>query len=84
MVKGSAIIMPNMPINEPHIERDNKMMAGLRPVIFPMIFGTINASCMIWTTIKTAVAEAMMIQKLSPVSAAFKIANKIVGTKPII
>ena len=35
MVSGSAIIIPSIPINDPQIDKDSKMMAGFRPVIFP-------------------------------------------------
>ena len=35
--------MPSIPINEPQIERDKRMMAGFSPVIFPMILGTRNS-----------------------------------------
>lgn len=83
-MSGSAIIIPNIPINEPHMESDNRMIAGFSPVIFPITRGTMNPSWMVCTTMNTAMAEAMIIQKLSPVSEAFRIASMIVGTKPMI
>ena len=76
--------MPSIPINEPQMERDKRMMAGFSPVIFPMILGTRKVSCMICTIAKTANAHAMIIQKFCPVSAALRIANKMVGRKPMI
>ena len=44
VVQGKAIIMPTIPINDPQMERDNKMMAGFKPVIFPMTLGTMMVS----------------------------------------
>ena len=78
------MIIPSIPINEPQIERDKRMMAGFSPVIFPMILGMRKVSCIIWTMAKTASAHAMIIQKFSPVSAALRIANRTVGRKPMI
>ena len=60
-MSGSAIIIPNIPINEPHMESDNRMIAGFSPVIFPITRGTMNPSWMICTTMNTAMAEAMII-----------------------
>ncbi len=53
---GSAMIIPSMPINDPQMESDNKMMAGFSPVIFPMMRGTKKPSCMSCTTANTASA----------------------------
>ena len=83
-MSGSAIIFPNIPINEPHMESDYRMIAGFSPVIITITRGTMNTSWMICTTMNTAMAEAMIIQKFSPVSEAFRIASMIVGTKPMI
>ena len=44
VVIGSAIIMPKIPNNAPHIDNDNKMTAGFRPVASPIILGTKIAS----------------------------------------
>ena len=44
-VRGKAMINPTKPNNVPHIERDNNIMAGLRPTAFPIILGTRNISC---------------------------------------
>ena len=36
VVQGKAMIMPTIPIKAPQIDSDNKMIAGFKPVIFPM------------------------------------------------
>ena len=46
------------------MESDNRMIAGFSPVIFPITRGTMNPSWMVCTTMNTAMAEAMIIQKL--------------------
>ena len=84
MVSGRAIIIPNMPIREPHTESESRMMAGLSPVILPMTRGTMKPSSMACTTANTAKAASRMSQKLPPVSAAFKMAKTMVGMNPMI
>lgn len=76
VVRGRAMISPSIPINDPQMDKDRRMMAGLSPVIFPMILGTRSVSCMVCTTAKTAIALAMMTQKFCPVSAAFRTAKE--------
>ena len=44
VVQGNAIIIPTIPIKDPQMESDNKMIAGFRPVILPMTLGTMIAS----------------------------------------
>ena len=82
VVSGKAMIMPRIPSNEPQIESDSRMMAELRPMTFPMIFGVRMVSCMACTMANTASAPSNTIQKLCPVSAALTTASMIVGTKP--
>ena len=83
VVHGKAMIMPTIPIKAPQIDNDKSMMAGFSPVIFPMTFGTMIASCMTCTTQKTIKALINIHQKLVPVSAAFSRASSTVGTKAI-
>ena len=44
VVQGRAMIIPTIPIKDPQMDSDSKMMAGFRPVIFPMTLGTMIAS----------------------------------------
>ena len=44
VVQGNAIIIPTIPIKDPQMESDNKMIAGFNPVIFPITLGTMIAS----------------------------------------
>ena len=83
VVHGRAIIIPTMPISAPHMDKDNRMIAGFKPVIFPITFGTMMVSCITCTTQNTISAPASIHQKLVPVSAAFSKANRTVGTKAI-
>ena len=80
VVQGNAIIMPTIPIKDPQMESDNKMIAGFRPVILPMTLGTMIASWMAWTMQNTKRAHARIHQKFSPVSAAFNKERRTVGT----
>ena len=81
LVHGRAIIMPTIPISAPQMERERRMMAGLRPVIFPITLGTMMKSCITWTMQNTNKAQHSIHQKFCPVSAAFSKANRMVGTK---
>ena len=81
VVSGRAMINPMNPNNAPHTERDNRRMAGLSPIAFPMTFGVTIMSEMICTIMNTRTAEPKTIQKFSPVSAAFSMARKAVGIK---
>ena len=83
VVQGNAIIIPTIPINEPQMESDNKMMAGFNPVIFPITLGTMIASWMACTMQNTNRAQARIHQKFSPVSAALSNERRTVGTKAI-
>ena len=78
------MIMPSIPISEPQIERESRMMAGFNPVIFPIILGVSMVSCMSCTTQNTIMASPSIHQKFSPVSAAFISASITVGIKPMI
>ena len=44
VVQGRAMIIPTIPIRAPQMDSDNKMIAGLSPVILPMTLGTMIAS----------------------------------------
>ena len=63
MVIGKAMIIPRIPINEPQMESDNRIMAELRPVTRPMIFGVRKASWMACTTANTINAINIITQK---------------------
>ena len=79
LVHGKAIIIPTTPIRAPQIDRDRRMIAGFKPVIFPITFGTMMPSWIICTMQNTSNAQNKIHQKFCPVSAAFSRANKIVG-----
>ena len=81
VVQGRAIIIPTIPISAPQMDSDKRMMAGFRPVIFPIILGTMMVSCIACTMQNTNKAPAKMYQKLLPESAAFKSERRMVGTK---
>ena len=80
VVQGRAMIIPTIPIKDPQMESDNKMMAGFKPVIFPMTLGTMMASWIACTIQNTNRAQARIHQKFSPVSAAFSNERRTVGT----
>ena len=79
VVQGNAIIIPTIPIKAPQMESDNKMMAGLSPVILPITLGTMKPSWITCTMQKTNNAPAKIHQKFSPVSAAFNNDSNMVG-----
>ena len=80
VVQGKAIIIPTIPIKDPQMDSDNKMIAGFRPVILPMPLGTMMASWMACTPQKTNRAQARNQQKFSPETAAFNKERSTVGT----
>ncbi len=84
VVSGNAIMRPTKPRREPHTESERRRIAGFRFIAFPMIFGVNSMSAIIWTTMKTAKAEANIIQKFWPVSALFNKARKMVGINAIV
>ena len=80
VVHGRAIIIPTIPIKAPQTDKESKIMAGFKPVILPITFGTMNASWITWTIQKTSRAQHRIHQKFSPVSDALRSANNTVGT----
>ena len=65
---GSAIINPDKPNMLPHIDNDNNIIAGCKPVTLFMIFGMRKISWMNCTIIKTRAVVPREIQMLCPVS----------------
>ena len=79
VVSGRAIISPINPSNVPHTDSERSSRAGFMPIAFPITFGTTIISFMTCTMQNTATADAKIIQKLPPVSAAFSSARNAVG-----
>ena len=81
VVSGSAMISPIKPRSAPHTDSDSKRMAGLSPMVLPMMRGVTIASVIICTTQNKPTAIPNTIQKFCPVSAALSIARKAVGIR---
>ena len=81
VVNGKAMIKPMKPSNAPHTESERRITAGLRPIALPIILGVSTMSVIACTTTNTATAEAKIIQKFCPVSAAFSNDRNIIGMK---
>ena len=79
VVKGIAIIIPTMPNSEPHTERDKRMIAGFRPIAFPIIFGTKNRSIIHCTITYIRATNPSITQKLSSVCDARNQQSNIAG-----
>ena len=79
VVSGKAMISPIKPKRAPQTERERSRIAGLSPIALPIIFGVITISISNCTTANTISAEAKIIQKFCPVSAALSNARKAVG-----
>ena len=68
MLIGSAIINPDNPKRLPHIDRDNNIIAGCKPVTLFMIFGMSKSSWINYTIINTRAVAPRESQTLCPVS----------------
>ena len=68
MLIGSAIINPDKPNRLPHIDNDNNIIAGCKPVTLFMIFGMRKISWMNCTIMNTRAVVPREIQMLCPVS----------------
>ena len=84
VVKGRAMMRPMKPSSAPHTDSESSRMAGFSPIALPIIFGVTIMSVIICTTQKSPTANPNTTQKFCPVSAALRIANKMVGRKPMI
>ena len=65
---GSAIINPVNPKRLPHIDSDNKIIAGCKPVTLFIIFGIKMISCIICMIMNTIAVVPRLIHIPCPVS----------------
>ena len=82
VVTGRAMINPKKPNSTPNIESESSIMAGLSPILRPIILGTIRASVVTWITANTMSTPKSINQILPPVSILPVTAKNITGTNP--